>query len=532
MESNEVYSQDQISVPVPVANPLRFTAADKVYAFLCVALGFLFFKLLFKNFGLSLSLYVFIFFACALAYLICQKAKIGIFNTVALGVLLLLGCNFFMSSNIFIKFLNILFLILASVYWFFATSGNREGKKIDIMFIFDVFKALLIPFMHLERQFFALRAVFAKKTWVKKLPLVILALVITLPLTALIIFLLMQSNEAFAGFINLIFSNFFDDFLKNLVINGFLFIISIPVSMYFFSMFYANTRKLDRKLLSYEKNKKTMQAFKIAPRLIGYIIMIPAIIVYLLYFISQLAYITSVFQNILPEEYTLAQFAKAGFGELCVVAFINICIICGVNILSEHKDGKPTPLNRILSAVFAVMTLGLVGTMLWKMKMYMDGYGLTINRIYATWFILGVGLIFMAVLAKQFFLEFPTAKIIILGITAMFLILSFSRLDGVIAKYNIDSYRNGNLKELDVEMLTRLSDGAVPYICSLVEEDNEEIANEAKNYVAGLKVKFENHDGFNSSVFNYNHWLEFNFESYRARKAVENVNIERGAMRS
>jgi hypothetical protein len=71
--------------------------------------------------------------------------------------------------------------------------------------------------------------------------------------------------------------------------------------------------------------------------------------------------------------------------------------------------------------------------------------------------------LFVIVLLRQF-RDFNGTRIAAAGCICLFLALSFGNVDGMIAKYNIDRYQAGTLKNLDVSALGELSDGAVPYL--------------------------------------------------------------------
>ena len=49
--------------------------------------------------------------------------------------------------------------------------------------------------------------------------------------------------------------------------------------------------------------------------------------VYLLYLFSQSAYFFSAFRGLLPEEFTVAEYARRGFFEMSVIAVINFIVV-------------------------------------------------------------------------------------------------------------------------------------------------------------------------------------------------------------
>ncbi len=102
------------------------------------------------------------------------------------------------------------------------------------------------------------------------------------------------------------------------------------------------------------------------------------------------------------------------------------------------------------------------------MVMYVDGYGLTQDRVYASWFMVLLGILFVIVTIKQFKENLKISKCFTGAFLVMFAILCFSRPDAVIAKYNIEMYRADYLLELDTDALLRLSKGASLNIIELL----------------------------------------------------------------
>ena len=89
-----------------------------------------------------------------------------------------------------------------------------------------------------------------------------------------------------------------------------------------------------------------------------------------------------------------------------------------------------------------------------------DAYGLTQNRVIASWFMLLLALVFAVLLLKQCIRNIPAAVIIAAGGTAMLAGLCFARPDARIAEYNIARYEAGTLDQLDAASLCALSEDA------------------------------------------------------------------------
>ena len=59
--------------------------------------------------------------------------------------------------------------------------------------------------------------------------------------------------------------------------------------------------------------------------------------------------------------------------------------------------------------------------------------------------------------------------------------------DTQVARHNVESYRSGQLQEVDVEYLSTLSSGAVPYLKMLTADADPEVAQRAKEALANYE---------------------------------------------
>ncbi len=62
-------------------------------------------------------------------------------------------------------------------------------------------------------------------------------------------------------------------------------------------------------------------------------------LIYAVYLLSQLAYLGGGFAGILPDGYTLAEYARRGFFEMAWLSFINLGLMCLAMGLVE-KEGR------------------------------------------------------------------------------------------------------------------------------------------------------------------------------------------------
>ena len=157
-------------------------------------------------------------------------------------------------------------------------------------------------------------------------------------------------------------------------------------------------------------------------------------------------------------------------------------IITVVALLMKRNNGKPSLVLKILSVIFAVFTLALISTAVAKMVMYIDCYGLTQKRVYSTWLMIVLALIFIFIAIKQFV---PKIKVVALSLSilvVMFGELSLSNVDRIIAKYNVDRYIEGSIEEFDVDATVELGDAAIPELVRLQQDLKPKVQQNEATY--------------------------------------------------
>ena len=188
--------------------------------------------------------------------------------------------------------------------------------------------------------------------------------------------------------------------------------------------------------------------------------------VYLAYLFSQLAYFVGGFSGILPEGFTRAEYARRGFFEMTCLAGINLCLMT-FGVSKVQHTGRAPGSTRALCLFLGLVTEFLAASSIAKMAMYIGSYGLTRLRVLTT-----VIMVFLAITTALvcIWLYLPKLQymqavmLLALSIGAAVLWLD---VDTQVAKYNVNHYLSGDLKNVDVHYLTELGPGAVEYLDAL-----------------------------------------------------------------
>ncbi len=211
---------------------------------------------------------------------------------------------------------------------------------------------------------------------------------------------------------------------------------------------------------------------------------------YVLYLISQFAYFTDAFRGLLPKDFTVAEYARRGFFEMCAIVAINLVLIVLAVGLCRKAGGKLPAAVKGLALFLCLFSLVLVATALSKMVLYMRSFGLTRLRVLTSAFMIFLALVVLAEALRLFVRKVPSAQLAVAFGAAILIALSLLNVDGLVARYNVEAWRSGKLDSLDVKTICELGDGAVPTLVELAGDKDEEIAAAAAEELERRLVRF------------------------------------------
>ena len=255
---------------------------------------------------------------------------------------------------------------------------------------------------------------------------------------------------------------------------------AVPIGMYLYGLYISSTDRKCSDMFTAEKCNMLSDRVKIAPLSTALTAVIPLLAVYVLFFVSQWQYYISGFTGILPLDFSYAEYAREGFFQLCAVSVINLAVIVAV-LLFMKKSKASSPILKLLTVIFSLFTLVLISTAIAKMVMYIRFYGLTQKRVYATWFMVILAVVFIIVALGRFISKMKTVSLCAVVIVTSFAILALGNADRLIAQYNVDRYLNGTLQTVDIDAMSDLGDAAVPQLVRLAkhldDQNGTDIAN-------------------------------------------------------
>ncbi|WP_312648115.1 DUF4153 domain-containing protein [Aminipila sp.] len=494
--------------------PMSFVSADFWLAAALLVCGFLYWNFVqISDMGIGVTAFSVILCNTTLIYFkvrgIAQTKK----SFIWLALTIVSSVQFMLFDGYTVKCLNLLFTSACFIYWVTVSTKRCLDIKLSIYTLWDLInQTFIVAFANIACGYFGLKQGISRNKHSRNAMYVLAGAVIFLPLMVFVVGQLSLADAAFEELLDRIMQSVS---LDSILTYAMQFVIGIPVACYLFGLIYGNTVRRNTDSMNKEKILKFSEDISFAPKLTVYTVMIIFNLIYIMFFVSQAAYLLSAFENVLPDTFTYAEYARRGFFELCKVAAVNVILIALANIFITKKDngkepGKQPKMLRLQTALMSIMTMGLIITALRKMYMYIQSYGLTQLRVYTSWFMVMLLIAFTIILLRQVKI-FNASKIMIIGGIIGFMILSYGNVDGNIAKYNIENYENGSLQRLDYKVLFTLSDGAVPHLYDLYNKTEDvKTRNLLYNYIAFGNVQGQEEEQLQKT------FRDFNLQSSRA----------------
>lgn len=454
------------SIPPTPSKPARkFTITETVFAWLSLLFGYLFCRV----FPVSDSpfgglLFTLMLFAVGYAVVFAMKKKPTVMAIAVSLSAAIISFSLIITSNSFIQFFAYSYALLAFGYFLYSSFGNSVKRGLSDFIVADFFKVVFVmPFCSLGHIF---KAVFSGKGKGsgKVLLKILLGLGIALVPT-LIIFGLLSYDSDFTNLLSNIFDFNFGDVMSHI---GSI-ILGVPIGMYIYGLFISSVDNKCKSVMSAEPSSKALNNMRIAPLITIIVAVVPIMFLYVVFFISQWKYYVSAFTNVLPSEFSYADYARNGFFELCIVSAINFLIIIAVILFLKRTNKLVYVTMRVTVVAISLSTLVLISTAMAKMFMYINAHGLTQKRVYTTWFMLLLAVVFILICVRLFIRSFKPVAVSFLWCVLMFALLALPNADAFIANYNVDRHINGTLDTVDIENMKDLDSSAVPALLRLYE---------------------------------------------------------------
>ena len=405
------------------------------------------------------ALFLITLYALSYAFLLRGGARFGLVQKLVLLSAALALLPPLLWADTGNAFLCILYALTAYCYLLYASKGNCLEEGMSAFVGTDLMRALIVfPFSSFGKLFPSLAA-HGKKGLGKLLLKILLGLLLAVLPTAAALSLLSYDS----GFRSIV-----DGLLRfsgeDLSIQLARLLFTLPVAMYFFGLYASSATREAARDGAAEKARERAERRHFVPLVTAAAAVIPLLLVYIIFFVSQWAYYTSAFTGLLPAHLSYAEYAREGFFQLCAVSCINfLAVICLSRYVRREGEGA----RRSLCVILAVFTLVLIATAVSKLLLYIRRFGLTPDRVYAAWFMLLLAILFTIVLLAQFIPRLKALPLCMAVTVALYLLLALAGPNRRIARYNVERFLSGQTQEIDVELLSSLGDDAIPEMLRL-----------------------------------------------------------------
>lgn len=407
-------------------------------------------------------------------------------------VIILLGISNFTTDNQIILFFNymVIFIAIAVNMIYMFIDIKKLGMCIQSMAvcqcILGCIGELPKPFTH------GIKALKMDKDRNNNIKYILIGIGCALPVVMMVTIILASADSVFRNMIVKIFK--LDTLILNLT--GIVIMIIVSYALVYAFSFYVKNGKV---YINEKENK--MAALPVN------IIMSMVAVVYVMFATIQVVYLFG-HGGSLPQGYTYAQYARQGFFQLLFLSGVNV-----VFILLTMEFVKINKFMKVVSGVICLCTFIMIFSSGYRMKMYIEEYGLTFSRIFVLWLLVVIGMVMLGLVIKNFHKELNLFSFSMVVVICCFIVLSFSHVDYIIAKYNLsqcqyimDKNKNDDPYEIniyvDMDYIINLSADSVP---AVLDEKNEKVTrylNKKRYYKKLEKYKDGGIRSFNLSRYN------------------------------
>ncbi len=443
------------------------------------------------------------------SYLFNKKLKLKAYPLFCAILAFLSPFVFILTSNGSVKFWSFIAILCLSLVWFSSLVGEKSESG-DLAIPKLISNSFINTLGNIPKSVVTLFS--GENTHKKVVGNVFLGILLSIPVLIVVIPLLISSDVAFSGLTSKISEDFFNTIFE--------IIVGLLIAPFFLS-YCLSLKKDERKEICKDKNGSVENAI-----IISFLSVIS--LCYLSYLFSQLAYFFSAFSGFLPKDYTftVSEYARRGFFEMCIIAVINFILSFTVLLLSKKNNNKICIASRILCLFISFFTLIIIATALSKMILYIDSFGMTKLRITTSAFMIFLAIVFVSLILRLFIPKVNVLRVALATASCILIMLSVFNVNIIVAKYNYEAYKSGVLKTIDIETIYELNEEGVPYLVKLTNDIDTKISEEAHKkiirviedklyeieYEGGIKLIKEK---------KYSNVEKYNIPRYEAYKALD-----------
>lgn len=444
--------------PEPERRSLTASNRELIFGLFAVLLGlFTANMVIFGGFRLGFAMGSVLLTALSWGYLHRCGHKAGGYTAALLVLSLIIAAGFGWSADSFVKCWLFLFLVAGVNLAFCLMAGRNRFNPGSARSLFDAARTWSLG---LDRMGMASRGVKlafrSGGALTQRSGAVLAGLGIAVPALALVLPLLISSDAAFEGLVDLLPDFDLFEIVTTAVAGGLLALFT-----------YARALALSQDSIpeAPDREPKRLQVLTMNTALGA------VCAVYLAYLFSQLAYFVGGFSGILPEGFTRAEYARRGFFEMTCLAGINLALMT-FGVGKVRRETRAPGSTRALCLFLGLVTEFLAASSAAKMVMYIGSFGLTRLRVLTMVIMVFLGITTALICVWLYVPKLQYMKTVMLLALAIGAAVLWVDVDTQVAKYNVDHYLSGELDIVDTYYLSTLGPGAVAHMERLTDCDD------------------------------------------------------------
>ena len=277
-------------------------------------------------------------------------------------------------------------LHILAVYWLLCRSGRLTGGESGHLLPLDALYAFLVVpfqnfFLRIRCVIFALKSKKERGVSAGAIAGAVLAAFAALVLLVLAMTQLSAADDTFSKLLEGLRDALTLDLDQ---VWFYRFLLSLPVGAYVFGLLAGLGRETPEAMRGRGTSAEAaLPRLRVVPEAVWLAALGVFSALYLAFFFVQGRYLFGAFTRTLPESFTVAEYARQGFFELCRVMAINFTLFWLVS-RTARRESRPvrwmTAALLIESMLFAVVALS-------KLVLYIDCFGFTPKRLQSTWLV-------------------------------------------------------------------------------------------------------------------------------------------------
>lgn len=280
----------------------------------------------------------------------------------------------------------VLFAHDLAIYYALCRAGVLlEGRTGHLLPLDALWGAVVYPFKHFFLRIRVLWAALHRRSKTGGTAILLSAAAVAVAAVVFVLAgnLLSQADKGFAKLVESLLN--WEDF----ALGEFFFklLLSLPVGAYIYGLVAGTGREAPEDVRWHgERVCESLETMRGVPVTVWIVLLGAFALLYGVFFVVQGRYLFGAFTRTLPADFTVAEYARQGFFELCRVMVLNF-VLLWVSLRSAKASAKVHRGLRIAATVILAESLLLAVTAGSKLWLYIDCFGFTPLRLQSAWLI-------------------------------------------------------------------------------------------------------------------------------------------------